>query len=74
MIITFPRHKLERCDGRWCDSGCPVCAGLAICVTCGGAEGDLTKDCPQEPMREIVRAEVYAGRIDYHHKRGWFKC
>lgn len=69
-IIRFPAHKLHHCEPGC--TGCMFCdGGLALCVTCGGAEGSLPTDCPGEPMPELICEEVYGGAVDYRRGRGW---
>jgi len=71
-IISFPGHKWYHCDPSC--SGCMICdGGLGACVTCGGFEGSLAKDCPQVRCEMIVHDEVHAGRIDYDRRRGWYR-
>lgn len=71
MIIVFPRHKLSRCRRRECE-GCGICrGGLALCVTCGGAEASLPRDCPGRRMSLVEQAMVQDGVLDYARGRGW---
>ncbi len=50
---------------------CPVChGGLAVCAVCGAGEGELTTDCPGVPVPVEIRAQVYAGQVDYRFG-GW---
>ena len=45
---------------------CNICRGaLSLCKVCGGAEGDLPKDCPGEKMSEAVRDRVMDGVLDF---------
>ena len=72
-LIHFPRHKLHKCDAT-CE-GCPVCeGGLAMCDTCGGAEGSMPTDCPQRPMTLEEWEAVYRDEIDFRVRLGgWTK-
>jgi hypothetical protein len=78
-ILAFPRHvllgsALAPCDCDKREQACIVCAGgLAWCVVCSGAEGDLPTHCPGEPMCEVVRQAVYDEEIDYDARRGWYQ-
>lgn len=45
---------------------CIVCrGGLAHCKVCGGAEGNLTTDCPGRRTTEGEREEIMAGVRDF---------
>ena len=45
---------------------CAVCqGGLFFCEVCGGAEGDLPRDCPGARMGAEDRAAVAAGLLDF---------
>lgn len=71
-VIRFPRHHLAHCEDSECR--CGICeGGLALCTTCGGAEGSLPTDCPGERMHELVENEVYAGNLDYRRRQGWVR-
>lgn len=64
-VIKFPGHKLFRCK-QGCE-GCFACrGGLALCVTCGGAEASLPTHCPGEHMDSIMATSVQEGLMDYH--------
>lgn len=39
--------------------------GLDHCKVCGGAEGDLTSDCPGYLVSEETQREIYMGRVDF---------
>lgn len=68
MIIRFPRHKWHRCES----DRCSVCEGrLALCVTCGGAEGSLPTDCPGERLCGQTLDHIQAGVADYRAGEGW---
>jgi hypothetical protein len=68
-VITFPRHKLKRCDCG--DGACQYCGGgLAYCTTCCGFEGAMPEDCPQVRMTNEQADLVYQGKIDYRLKHG----
>ncbi|WP_156799808.1 hypothetical protein [Novosphingobium resinovorum] len=70
-IIPFPGHHRARCTRKEC-LGCHLCHGaLFVCTRCGGAEGSLPTDCPGERMTEQQHDDVYAGHIDFVHRRGW---
>ncbi len=70
-IIPFPRHLYAHCTREEC-YGCHLCAGgLAVCQTCGGAEGSLPTDCPREWMGAEREEAVYAGLLDYRRREGW---
>lgn len=60
------RHVLERhekCDRPY---PCPICdGGLASCTVCGGAEGDLTTDCPGVRVSADTQDKVYRGELDF---------
>ena len=72
-IVQFPGHKWYHCNAETC-SGCAFChGGLGACVTCGGLEGSLTRDCPGVRCDEIVLDAVYTEEIDYHRGRGWIR-
>ena len=57
-------HEWYKCDP--CDNpgNCPICdTGLALCVICGCAEGELLGHCPGRKLNEETRADIYNGRI-----------
>lgn len=75
-IFSFPHHRLHGvdvpCDNQDPDRPCMVCEGsLALCVTCGGAEGSLPTHCPGEPMQPEVADDVYSELLDYDAREGW---
>jgi hypothetical protein len=77
-VYIFPRHKLKNCDGACLETyschRCPICEwGAAICETCGGAEGELTRDCPQVKMSEEQRDAVLKGQLNFDRRQGWHK-
>ena len=50
----------ENCEG------CCICeGGLLLCKICGLAEGELTTDCPNEPINYEKAREIYNGQLDY---------
>jgi len=51
---------------RFCDGG------LFLCTVCGGAEGSLPIQCPGYKMTPKEEEDVYAGRINYTFRQGWF--
>ncbi len=74
-IFAFPHHRLVGVDVP-CDCSkdrsCPICdGGLALCQTCGGAEGSLPTHCPGEKMAAEVADAVYEGLCDYDAREGW---
>lgn len=70
-ILTFPKHRLYRCDGHCEQEHCPYCdGGLSYCPTCGGAEGSLPEDCPQRRMTDEEEKAVYRGELDFRVKLG----
>lgn len=38
---------------------CSACVGLVICGVCGGAEGELTTECPGRRTTELERYMIY---------------
>lgn len=70
-VLRFPRHKLH--GAHCCDrSDCyPCTGGLALCVTCGGAEGSLPTDCPGERVSFDRLIAIANGRLDYRRRAGW---
>lgn len=70
--MSEPRkHVQKECTDSSCGGMCNACC-LGWCKVCGGAEGDLTTDCPGEhPSKEQSEA-VDEGRLDYTSERGWF--
>jgi hypothetical protein len=55
-------HNLCKCN----NEDCYVCrGGLACCVTCGGGESSLPKECPGVKMSEEQQDGVSAGTLDY---------
>lgn len=70
-IMRHPAHYLHRPSQ--CDRDqCFVCeGGLALCLTCGGAEASMPTDCPQALMGERRAAAVQAGALDYDRRLGW---
>jgi hypothetical protein len=45
---------------------CPICdGGLAVCTVCKAAEGELTAECPGEPVPYERREQVYAGILNF---------
>jgi hypothetical protein len=47
-------------------NNCPICdGGLAVCTVCGGAEGSLPTDCPQQKMTWEQQEAVFQGELDY---------
>lgn len=70
-VIPLGKHKWHRCK----EPNCQVCqGGLAYCVVCGGAEGELTIDCCGRRLSEEVRHKVFYGEVDYTRSQGWFRC
>ncbi len=78
-IFSFPHHRLLGVDvpcgcDKQSDRSCYVCdGGLAICDTCGGAEGSLPTHCPGERMQPEVSDDVYEGQLDYDVRLGWVR-
>lgn len=73
-VLRFPRHKKWVCTDEHDDGGihCGFCnGGLFFCVTCKGAEGSLTTDCPGERMSPEVERRVLCGQLDYTTTLGW---
>lgn len=74
-VVRLPRHTYYQCDDDHGDvfgSSCPFCdGGLAMCTTCGGAEGDLPTHCPGEKMTDLRRRLVADRVIDYRWPKGW---
>ncbi|QRE00495.1 hypothetical protein [Burkholderia phage BCSR129] len=68
----MPDHVFEKHTG--CDKDhCHICdGGLAVCIVCGGAEGSLPTKCPGYRMTADQQDEVYAGRLNYTDRRGWY--
>lgn len=63
-LRSWGGHMLHQCDGRVCrwNEGYPCCycdGGLALCHTCGGAEGSLPDVCPGFRMSEAEQDDVY---------------
>jgi len=45
---------------------CPICSwGAAICLVCGGTEGELPDECPGRRMTEVQRDQVMHGILDF---------
>ena len=60
IFVTPQDHIDKDCyPGMICDGG------LALCSVCGGLEGGLTSDCPEEQMTEEEVEKVYKGEIDF---------
>lgn len=80
LILPFPRHRLagtkmdpckcqQRDNPEWT---CMICdGGLALCITCGGAEASMPTDCPGYHMEDVVQDSVQMGEVDYDWKLGW---
>lgn len=52
---------------------CMICdGGLAICRTCGGAEGSLPTHCPGVRMTSYAEDQVYTGRLNFREGQ-WHK-
>ncbi len=67
QVIMFPRHRLHNRRGTDC-AGCFCCeGGLALCVTCGGAEASLPTHCPQARMDDLMQATVQDGSADFEN-------
>lgn len=66
-----PKHVYFKHEGRCPDLGhCNYCdGGLALCVVCGGAEGELPTECPGGRMTREQRKDVYSGILDYKSGR-----
>lgn len=80
QVIAFPRHRLVGrdvpCTHDWRAEGyCPVCqGGLSLCVTCGGAEASLPRQCPGVMMTDLQAESVQLGVADYDLRRGgWYE-
>lgn len=70
-VVRLHRHKLHRCE----KPDCWVCrGGLIECVVCGGAEGDLPRDCPGYMMLPEELESISSGRMDYFRQFGWIPC
>jgi hypothetical protein len=63
-ILLFPGHRLDRTSRHYTEGG------LAHCLTCGGAEGDLTQDCPQRRTTDAERLAVAQGELDFRRSQG----
>lgn len=63
------QHTYYKCDGERtaCQEGrCNICSGgLAVCTVCGGAEGELTLECPGIKLDEHVRYAILQGSLDF---------
>lgn len=48
--------------------GCPFCEGvLALCMTCGAAEGELLTYCPGYQLNPDAQMACYSGNVfDFH--------
>lgn len=68
-VLLFTRHRLH--NPHSCTRmECSICeGGLGWCETCGGAEGSLPTDCPQQPMDWDTAQQVYEGLIDHRAGR-----
>nr|WP_287182050.1 hypothetical protein [Mesorhizobium sp.] len=55
-------HVLHSCN----EHDCFVCdGGLALCIVCGGAEGEMPTDCPGERVNSEILDLVYRGEFDF---------
>ena len=55
-------HVLHKCN----EENCRICnGGLAFCLVCQGAEGELTTDCPGDGVTTEQRHAVMMGELDY---------
>ena len=64
------KHTWYKCPPDCDDYSCPYCVGgLASCIICGGAEGELTTDCCGHKLTQEIHDKVYAGKTDFknHH-------
>lgn len=59
------QHIYEKHTG--CEkTHCHICdGGLAHCIVCNAAEGELTSECPGVPVDYATRERVYQGALDY---------
>jgi len=64
-IILLEHDFYDGCDDPNCNGGCPKCT-LSICKVCGGYEGSLTTDCPNEDYREKWD-DVHKGKLDFRY-------
>ena len=60
------KHTLESHTNCRRDDHCPICdGGLANCIVCGAAEGELTTDCPEVQLDEYTKQAVFRAELDY---------
>lgn len=64
VILRWPKHVRRACRDD-CE-GCFICnGGLFQCIVCGGAEGDLSTECPGERTSLAQRDAIMSGAIDF---------
>ncbi|WVR18155.1 hypothetical protein JXVLWARM_CDS_0104 [Burkholderia phage Bm1] len=69
----MPEHIKFECKQPCAESHCRFCdGGLFLCTVCGGAEGSLPTKCPGYRMTIDQQDEVYAGRLNFTDRRGWY--
>ena len=64
-IVPLEHNFYDGCDDPNCNGSCPKCT-LSICKICGGYEGSLTTDCPNEDYREKWD-DVHKRKLDFRY-------